>query len=237
MRHTNFAIQEAEDRVFDPAPRAIREIEFAPPADYAVPELAELYVNMESSFGKECRLAIQLASVSPGSGGHQIGLDLVWVASATLGKRALLLTHAMPSRGRLAREDVGIVDGVRVPVTSWDQEFVKLADQEAYVGNLDGWRGSKGAVISPQEIDRHLDELSDFFDMIVIAPPPLNRDPLGTVLARHVDGNIIVVDAERTRRFAAIRLREILTRSGRPIIGAIMSGQRSYLPRWLARLI
>jgi len=237
MRQTNFAIQEAPEHGFEPAPRAIREIEFAPPADYAVPELAELYVNMESSFGKDCHLAIQLACVSPGSGNHQIGIDLVWVASASLGKRALLLTHAMPSRGRMARDGVGVVDDSRVPSTSWDQEFVKLADQEAYLGNLDGWRGPKGAVISPTEIDRHLDELSDFFDMIVIAPPPLNHDPLGTVLARHVDGNIIVVDAERTRRYAAIRLREILTRSGRPIIGAIMSGQRSYLPRWLARLI
>ncbi len=237
MRHTNFAIQEADDRAFDPIPRAIREIEFAPPADYSVPELAELYVNMESSFGKDCHLAIQLASVSPGLGSHQIGLDLVWVASATLGKRALLLTHTMPLRGHPSDEGVGIADRARIPSTSWDQEFVKLADQEAYVGNLDGWREAKGAVISPQDIDRHLDELSDFFDMIVIAPPPLNRDPLGTVLARHVDGNIIVVDAERTRRFAAIRLREILTRSGRPIIGAIMSGQRNYLPRWLARLI
>ena len=229
-----FAIQETQEHNYRPVPRAVREIEFAPPAEYTVPELAELYVNMESSFGKDCRLAIQLASVSPGTDGHQIGLDLVWVASASLGKRALLLTHRMPSRDR---ESDATADASHLPSTTWKQEFVKMAEQEAYLGNLDGWRGPKGAVISATEIDRNLDELSEIFDMIVIAPPPLNQDPLGTVLARHVDGNIIVVEAEKTRRYATIRLREILTRSGRPIIGAIMSGQRSYLPRWLARLI
>jgi hypothetical protein len=32
-------------------------------------------------------------------------------------------------------------------------------------------------------------------------------------------------------------LREILSRSGQPIIGAVLGGRRNYLPRWLARLL
>src|SRR5438132_104998 len=67
--------------------------------------------------------------------------------------------------------------------------------------------------------------------------PAADSDPLGAVLAQHVDGNVIVLEAERTRRSAAIRLRQILSRSGRPIVGAVLNNRRNYIPRWLARFL
>ena len=48
---------------------------------------------------------------------------------------------------------------------------------------------------------------------------------------------VIVLEAEKTRRAAAIRLRETLARSGRPIVGTVLNNRRNYVPRWLARIL
>ena len=231
--NATFAVGEIAEQGFISPGRPIREVEFVPSDNLPVADLVEMYVNVEASLGHRHRLAIQFASMSPCQGGEQIALDLAWVGASVLGRRVLLLTSViLPSA-----DDDDDVAQAGFNFTNWNQDFVKFAGHEAYLGSLCNWRSAAGTMRSTVEIDRHLNELSLYFDMIMIAPPPFDRDPLGIVLARHVDGNIIVIEAESTRRFAAIRLREILTRSGQPIIGAVMDGQKNYLPRWLARLI
>ena len=70
-----------------------------------------------------------------------------------------------------------------------------------------------------------------------MVPPPADLDPLGAILARCVDGSIVVIEAERTRRSSAIRLRELLTRSGRPIVGAVLHDRHNHVPPWLTPLM
>ena len=235
MKNATFAVGEIAEHSFISAGRSVREIEFTPPEGLPVADLVEMYVNIEAALGHRNRVVVQFASMSPRPGTEQIASDLAWVGASVLGRRILLLTSTMPPQAITDSEEVS--PGGSLNFTSWNQEFVKLAGYEAYLGNLRGWRSPAGTMISSTEIDRHLNELSLYFDMVMIAPPPFDHDPLGTVLARHVDGNIIVIGAEHTRRFAAIRLREILTRSGQPIVGAVIGGQKNYLPRWLARLL
>jgi len=234
MRNATFAVGEIAEHSFVSAGRTIREIEFTPPEGLPVAALVEMYVNIESALGHRNRLVIQFASMSPRPGGEQIACDLAWIGASVLGKRVLLLTSLLPPS---PPEGDKTAKGPSFNIGSWNEEFVKLAGYEAYLGSLRGWRTATGTLVPSVEIDRHLNELSLYFDMVLIAPPPFDQEPLGTVLARHVDGNIMVIEAEQTRRFAAIRLREILTRSGQPIVGAVMAGQKNYLPRWLAKLL
>jgi hypothetical protein len=234
MRSQSFAIGEVTEQSFIPASRPFREIEFAPSDDLPTADLVEMYVNIEATLGHRRRLAILFASMTQSYGSEQIARDLTWVGASVLGRRILLLTSHMPP---YAVSDAGEGRSRNFNFANWNQEFVKIAGYEAYLGTLHAWRNQVGTMISAAEIDRHLNELSLYFDMIMIAPAAFDCDPLGTVLARHVDGHIIVIDAEQTRRFSAIRLREILSRSGQPIIGAVLGGRRNYLPRWLARLL
>jgi hypothetical protein len=235
MRNPNFAVNDFPEQTFVPSTRRFTEVELAIPRDLQVADLIEMYVNIEASLGHRRRMAVQFASMSPTVGRLQIPLDLAWAASTVLGKRILLLAPVIPSTS-LGSGKKQSRDGAPNPM-NWQRDFVKITGQEIYLGDLSTWRTGTGSVLPVIEIERHLDELSLFFDMIMIAPPPLDYDPLGTVLAGHVDGNIIVIEAEKTRQFAAIRLREILSRSGQPILGAVLNGQRNYLPRWLARLL
>jgi Mrp family chromosome partitioning ATPase len=87
-----------------------------------------------------------------------------------------------------------------------------------------------------RELATMLDQLRHRFDMIVIVPPPSAGDALAVSMARYVDGSIVVVAAERTRAAAATRLKEVLIRSGSPLIGAVFYRPRNILPRFLRRL-
>jgi hypothetical protein len=235
MRTQTFAVGEIADQSFVSPGRPVREIEFSPSEDLPTADLVEMYVNIEATLGHRRRLVILFASMSQSHGSEQIARDLAWVGASVLGRRILLLTSIMPPYA-VSDTNEGRPSG-NFNFTNWNQEFVKIEGHEAYLGNLHSLRNQAGTVISATEIDRHLNELSLYFDMIMITPPAFDCDPLGTVLARHVDGHIIVIEAEQTRRFSAIRLREILSRSGQPIIGAVLGGRRNYLPRWLARLL
>ena len=106
-----------------------------------------------------------------------------------------------------------------------------------YVADIGEWYGNVGALGALDEMDEQLTEFRDMLDMIVTVPPPADSDPLAAVMARHVDGNVIVIEAEQTRRAAAIRLRETLARAGRPIVGTVLCNRRNYMPRWLSRIL
>jgi hypothetical protein len=201
-----------------------------------VTDLVETFINIEGALEDRTRPVVQLASMGSERGSQQTGFNLAWIGASILGKRVLLLTAIVPPPDELG-SDGKPVDRTEVRIGGWAHGLIKVTGHEVYVGDVRGWRRRDGAMVSSAEIDRQLDELSTYFDMIVIAPPPLDRDPLGMVLARHAEGHVIVIEAEDTRRFAAVRLREILARSNRPIIGAILTNRRNYLPRWLARVL
>ena len=126
--------------------------------------------------------------------------------------------------------------GIVVPLCVQAAELHR-AGQQLYLADWRGWHSETGALVGGDVIDGHLDELRNFFDMVIMVAPPADVDPLATILARYADGNVIVLEAEQTRRAAAIRLREVLARSGSPIVGTILNNRRNYLPRWLARLL
>ncbi len=236
MRHPDLAVSEIVKADFEFPSKPVRVVELVPPDDLPIADLVEMYVNIESALGDHHRRSIQFACMAPGYGSEEVALNLAWAGSAILGKRIILLSGSAPLAA-MGRSSVTLDETAAIQLPGGNQDLVKVMGRETYLGDLQAWRGKNGTIISDNDIDRHLEELSLHFDMIMIAPPPLDLDPLGTVLARHVDGNVIVIEAEHTRRFAAIRLREILARSGRPTVGAVLAGRRSYLPRWLTRIL
>jgi len=218
--------------------RKFREIDFTPPVDLPIVDLIELYSGIEYALPQPHGLVIQLVGASTGPACEQIALDMAWAAASALHRRVLVLICSHPSsNGSRAMPAVSANDGGRYNVIASEMAMMKVAGHDMYVADLSEWYGAVGALGALEEMDGRLVEFREVFDMIVAVPPAAEADPLATVLARHVDGNVIVVEAERTRRSAAIRVRETLARSGRPIVGTVLNGRRNYVPRWLARIL
>lgn len=78
-----------------------------------------------------------------------------------------------------------------------------------------------------------LGELRREFDYSVIHGLP--ADKAGSLLAHLADGLVLTVDAERTRRIAALRVRNQLAASNVRLLGAVLLGRRFPIPERLYR--
>ena len=52
-----------------------------------------------------------------------------------------------------------------------------------------------------------------------------------------LDGVCMVVEAERVRSEVALRTKELLTRGGANLVGAVMNKQPRHVPNWLYRTL
>ncbi len=68
-----------------------------------------------------------------------------------------------------------------------------------------------------------IDRLKDRFDVVIFDTPPVLPRIDAAVLARHVDGVMLVVDAGRTRRDSAIRAKNSLTHACGRLLGVVLN--------------
>jgi Mrp family chromosome partitioning ATPase len=239
MTTAKLAFEELTNPGARPRQRKFREVDFTPPHDLPVVDLIELYTGIEFALPTNQGLVVQFVAATSSRDNEQVALDMAWAAASALHKRVLVLTCSGPSSRRALRgpDPLPANDGARIDVLAPEMRMMKVAAHEMYVADIGDWYGNTGALGALDEMDIQLAEFREMLDMIVTVPPPADSDPLAAVMARHVDGNVIVIEAETTRRSAAIRLRETLARSGRPIVGTVLCNRRNYVPRWLARIL
>jgi Mrp family chromosome partitioning ATPase len=96
-------------------------------------------------------------------------------------------------------------------------------------------RGALDLALPLRRIPEFLTRLRQTFDLVVIASPAATDAPMGVLLSRFVDGNILVLESGRTRAQVAMELRESLSSSGGMVVGAVLTRYRSYVPRFLRR--
>jgi Mrp family chromosome partitioning ATPase len=237
VRKGNLAYGDFSEREAAPRGQEFREIELSTPDDLPLVDLIELYAGIEYALPSDQGLVVQFVSATSGFGSEQVALDMAWAGASVLGRRMLLL-YCNKSRQRLgAPRGAQASAEPMIEPDAPENDIVKVSGQELYLAEWRSWHAKSGALVGADVIDGHLDELRAFFDMIVMIAPPADGDPLAMIMARHVDGNVIILEAEQTRRSAAIRLREILARSGSPIVGAVLNNRRNHVPRWLSRFL
>lgn len=85
------------------------------------------------------------------------------------------------------------------------------------------------------EGEKMMDKLKQEFDFIIICSNLLGSSLVTQRLSQLVDGNVICVHAEQTRKPAAEHLRSLVQESNGALLGLIFFGRRYYLPQWLYR--
>lgn len=105
------------------------------------------------------------------------------------------------------------------------------------IGPGDFWLVSSGS-LGPDSLDllngAHLKdrvkELRREFDFLLVDAPPLSAYADGMVLGRLVDGVVLVLEANETRREAALRVAEGLRKSKIPVLGAVLNNRTFPIP-------
>lgn len=211
----------------------------APPASEVL-EIMALYHSVAQAGGEGRGALLQFVCMNPGEGCEHLALTMVQVATGTLRKRILLLDGTSVGGPELIPE----FDSVNAAFTdaalgkaAMEDSIAKVPDTELFVAKMRSERRSLDVLGAVGELGSLLAKLRPMFDMIVVVPPPLSIDPLGALMAPQVDGSVLVVASECTRKADALRMRELLSRSGGVSLGVAMTGCHDYVPRWLRRFV
>ena len=84
---------------------------------------------------------------------------------------------------------------------------------------------------------RMIAALKQRYDTIILVAPPMREDISALHLSQVVDFVSVVVVAEKTRRLALTNLLRDLDHLGAQLLGLVMLGRRSHIPRAIYRLI
>jgi Mrp family chromosome partitioning ATPase len=99
------------------------------------------------------------------------------------------------------------------------------------------WLVSAGSLVQDSlsllvgdRMKQRVTELRREFDYVVIDAPPLNAYADGMILSRLVDGVVLVLEANGTRREAALRVTESLRATKIPVLGAVLNNRTFPIP-------
>ena len=86
------------------------------------------------------------------------------------------------------------------------------------------------------ETTRLMQELRGEFEAVVVCATARDAGALSHRFDQLVDGNVLVIRSERTRKAAAVALHDEVVDSGGVPLGFVLVGRRYVLPEWLYRL-
>jgi Mrp family chromosome partitioning ATPase len=85
-------------------------------------------------------------------------------------------------------------------------------------------------VLAGDRMKERVRELRGEFDYVVMNAPPLTAYADGMILGRLVDGVVLVLEANGTRREAALRVTEGLRAARIPVLGAVLNNRTFPIP-------
>jgi protein-tyrosine kinase len=80
-----------------------------------------------------------------------------------------------------------------------------------------------------------MDSASRVFDYILVDSPPVALCSETRIICSAVDGVILVLEAGKTRRQAALRAKREIESAGGVFLGSILNKRKFYIPNWLYR--
>ena len=209
----------------------------ARPHGLAPGELVKLHHALAASLDVEQGAVIQFLAPEPDTSSEAVVYDLAYISAAWLGKRVLFV-NATGMRLEAAEK----TDKKRQPVPAGRMQFgdqdhaiTRVLGLELYQMVLPSMRGALDMAPTLRRMPDFMTRLRDSFDLVVVASPPASQAPMGVLLSRFVDGNVLVLESGRTRAPTAASLRDALSTSGGAVIGVVLTRCRSYVPRFLRR--
>ena len=95
---------------------------------------------------------------------------------------------------------------------------------------------SNGAPIcSAEQMCSNLLRLSKQFSHVIVGAPPLGPDITASVLGRALDGVVLVVEANSTRRISARNAKEMLEAANVRLLGTVLNNRTFPIPEKVYR--
>ena len=205
----------------------------ARPHGLAPNELVKLHHSLAESLDTDQGVIAQFVAPEPDAAIEAVVYDLAYISAAWLGKRVLFVN------GTSMKVETGQLE----PAHAWAAQCHRSGHEilpawsalDLYQMTFPSMRGALDLAPTLRWMPEFLDRLRQSFDLVVIASPAASEAPMGLLLSRFVDGNILVLEAGRTRAPVAAELKDSVSASGGAVVGAVLTRYRSFVPRFLRR--
>jgi len=185
------------------------------------------------------RLILQITSARSNEGSTTVNfLSGRTMASSNLGDFLLIdcdIYH--PDLHTLAQADLspGLLDLFRG--THKLSEVIKPTGEEhLYILPLgEAIQVNQAQIMISQNIGPLLEELRNQYDCILIDSPPINLSSLAEIIGSYIDGTILVIKANYTRREVIQAAINVLDQAGITISGLILNERKYVIPDYIYR--
>jgi capsular exopolysaccharide synthesis family protein len=111
--------------------------------------------------------------------------------------------------------------------------FKKVGDKELYLFPCGVKRASSDGYFESRRFDQFLSNVRNSFDYAIFDSAPVTGFPETQTLCAKVDGVILVVTYDKTRRQVALRAKKELEDAGANILGVVINRRKYYIPDWI----
>jgi capsular exopolysaccharide synthesis family protein len=220
--------------------RSGNEDSFLPSNIALTPLLKERFASLLTRLQRitqKRRLILQISSARPNEGSTTICyLSGRTMASSNLGDFLIIdcdIYH--PDLHTLAKADLspGLLDLFRgthkisdvIKPTGVDHLYILPLGETIQV--------NQAQIMISQNIGPLLEELRNSYDCILIDSPPINLSSLTEIIGSYIDGTIMVIKANYTRREVIQAAINILDQAGVPISGLILNERQYVIPEYV----
>jgi Mrp family chromosome partitioning ATPase len=209
---------------------------FAEPDLEFLKELDRLRASIEVILGSGGRRAVGFLAATVGEGATTLSLHFAYLMArivernvllvdADMGRSSIGLSEALGDRG-------GLTELLRGEAAAED---VILGTEEPRLHFLPAGRDQIRHVeaATSGRLRPVLEELSGFYDWVIVDMPAALRHPEAPVIAAACDGVVLVVRAHRTRREMAQRALDELNVARCRVLGTVLNGRCESLPGFL----
>lgn len=181
--------------------------------------------NLEFTAVDDDLQTMVITSASSGEGKSTTSSNLA-VVYAQQGKRVLLVDCDM--RRPTAHFTFRLSNGIGLSTVLAKKTTVEKATHSTQVENLDLIAAgpippNPSELLSSKMMDRVLEELQANYDIIILDAPPMMQVADTRLLARKVDGVVLVVGCDKSDRQMVVKTKEQLTLAEAHILGVVLN--------------
>jgi protein-tyrosine kinase len=190
--------------------------------------------------GKESARVVIFAGIDSGSGCSGICASAAEVlAGQNLGTVCLVDANvrspSLPELFGVANHH-GLTDALRKKGSI--REFAKpIRGENLWLLSSGSLAAESPSLLNSEFMKTRMAELRKEFDYVLIDSPPLNTYTDGVALGQLTDGLILILEANSTRREAAVRIAENLRAAQIRVLGAVLSKRTFPIPEKLYHLL
>ena len=198
--------------------------------------MASLYQRIVALFPDGDGKTILFIGTRRGEGASELARKFGQVCATRLGKSVLLLDANQAEPTHLSHYGIAPEHGWEECVrngTPLKRAVHRIGAERFYAGQVSVQEVSHPRVSDLPRIGAFFTGLKRGFDLTLVDAPAATISSDGLALARRLDGVVLVIEAERTRRQVAEKVRDTIEEHGGNLLGAILNKRRYPIPAFI----